>query len=85
MGSFMDMIKLNSATNEIMQYQKKIKEAEESIDEYTKMIPALQKLGYYNSVSRCARNLMKQADLIVEWQKQIDHIQKYIDNLFKNI
>lgn len=83
MGSFMDMIKLNSATNEIMQYQKKIKEADESIDEYTKMIPALQKLGYYNSVSSCARNLMKQADLIVEYQKQIEHIQKYIDTLFK--
>ena len=80
--TFIKMIKLNSATNEIMEYQKKIKEAEQNIDEYTKMIPALQKLGYYNSVSSCARNLMKQADLIVEYQKQIEHIQKYIDNLF---
>ncbi len=84
MESFMNMIKLNSATSEIMKYQKKIKEAEQSIDEYNKIIPELKKLGYYNSVSSCARNLMKQADLIVEWQKQIDHIQKYIDSLFEN-
>jgi hypothetical protein len=81
----MDMtVKLNFATNEIMQYQKKIKDAEQSIDVYSKMIPELKKLGYYNAVSCCARNLMKQADLIVEYQNQIDHIQKYIDNLFKN-
>jgi hypothetical protein len=77
-------VKLNFATNEIMQYQKKIKEAEQSIDVYSKMIPELKKLGYYNAVSSCARNLMKQADLIVEYQNQIEHIQKYIDNLFKN-
>ena len=84
MESFMNMIKLNSATSEITTYQKKIKEAEQSIDEYNKVIPELKKLGYYNAVSCCARNLMKQADLIVEYQNQIDHIQKYIDNLFKN-
>ena len=84
MESFIDMIKLNSATNEIMEYQKKIKEAEQSIDEYNMMISELKKLGYYNSVSRCARNLMKQADLIVEYHKHIEHIQKYINNLFKN-
>jgi hypothetical protein len=84
MEQFMNMIKLNSATAEIMKYQQKIKEAEQSIAEYITLIPELKKLGYYNSVSICARNLMKQADLIVEWQKQIEHIKKYIDNLFKN-
>jgi hypothetical protein len=84
MEPFMNMIKLNNATSEITRYQKKIKEAEQSIDEYNKVIPELKKLGYYNAVSCCARNLMKQADLIVEYQNQIDHIQKYIDNLFKN-
>ena len=84
MEEFMSMIKLNSATDEIMEYQKKIKYAEQSIDEYSAMIPELKKLGYYNSVSSCARNIMKQADLIVEYRKQIEHIQKYIDNLFKN-
>ena len=84
MEKFVNMIKLNNATSEIMTYQQMIKDAEKSIDEYSMIIPELKKLGYYNSVSRCARNIMKQADLIVEWQKQIDHIQKYIDNLFEN-
>jgi chromosome segregation ATPase len=75
--------KLNAATSEIMEYQQKIKDVEQSIDEYNKMIPELKKLGYYKAVSACARNLMKQADLLVEYQNQIDHIQKYIDNLFE--
>jgi regulator of sigma D len=74
--------KLNAATDEIKEYQDKINAAKVAIDEYTNMIIELKKLGYYNSVSSCSRNLMKQADLIVEWQKQIDHIQKYIDELF---
>jgi chromosome segregation ATPase len=85
MEQFMNMIKLNNATAEITKYQQKIKDAEQSIDVYSKMIPELKKLGYYKSVSRCARNLMKQADLIVEYRNQIDHIQKYIDNLFEAV
>lgn len=73
--------KLNHATEEIANLQNKIKEAEYSIDEYSKLIPELKKLGYYTSVSCCARNLMKQADLIDQYQKTINHIEQYIKRL----
>lgn len=75
--------KLNDATLEIQKYLIKIEEAKAALNEYSNMIHELEKLGYYTSVSACARNLMKQADLIVEYQKQINHIQRYINELFE--
>lgn len=73
--------KFNAATLEIQKYLIKINEAKVAINEYSNMIHESKKLGCYISVSEYARKLMKQADLIVEYQNQINHIQRYINEL----
>jgi hypothetical protein len=74
--------KLNAATTEIEEYQNRINAAKVAIDEYSDMIPKFLKLGNYNALNDCARNIAKHAEFIVSWQNQINHIQTYIDGLF---